>query len=324
MSINRRGIPLPGSPSISPNNLSSGYDCIAFVRMNDVYQLTLNGESKRIPITTRCQVTQVSIVEIYRKQFIVIASSIGAQIWTSDGNTMIHFLSLSNIYESELDENDQGFMRGVAATGEYICIGTSGGTCCVLQVRSDFEENIELRHKLPTSPIPISDMGGSQTLLVASNENGDIFCFDPCSAFECFASVPGCGFVCTSIRTRGLAVIAGFSTGHIRMLRASTEARICELVVEITAHSQCISGLCIHPDRNVVASCGEDQLVQVWSFYDFITMAGGGDSGVNLLFSEKLENKILTGIAYFLDGRLGAVCYDDEEMVVFSSESQTF
>ena len=53
-------------------------------------------------------------------------------------------------------------------------------------------------------------------------------------------------------------------------------------------------------------------------------MAGAGDSGVNLLFSEKLENKILTGVAYFSDGRLGAVSYDDEDMIVFSSESQVF
>lgn len=42
------------------------------------------------------------------------------------------------------------------------------------------------------------------------------------------------------------------------------------MVAEITAHVRSINGLSLHPDRNVVASCGEDQYLHVWSFYDFM------------------------------------------------------
>ena len=187
-SINYRGIPLPESPSLQPNNLSCGQDCIAFARGSDVFHLKLNGESKRMQLTTRCPIHQVRIVDVNRKQFIVIASSIGVQIWTGDGISMIHFLSLSTLLDGDSDESD--FMCGISSAGDYIFIGVSNGSCCVLQVQYDFEETVHLRRTLHTAPFPISDTTASRNLLVAANENGDIFCFDT-HAFEQFSFFQG-------------------------------------------------------------------------------------------------------------------------------------
>lgn len=311
MSYSRNlSLSLPGSPSYQPNNLSSSdfLDMIAYIRYSEVVLTSFSGSTKSIPISSRCHIYQASFITIKNSSFIVIASSLGVQVWTIDGLEMKFFYALSALVDSEEDGH---FMRGIAHIDKgFICVGCSTGSVLVFGAPSPDGENIELQHNLDASRSPISALASSDSLLVSGNEIGEVVCFAVADAFEVQCRFAGASFPCTSICTRGDIITASYSSGHIRIFRAN----IKEMAVELAAHSRCITGICLEPSLNVVASVSEDQHLRVWSIPSFSTPA---DSDVELIFSEWVENRLFTGVSFLNDGRIGVTAYDEDDMLVF-------
>lgn len=301
---------LPGSPSHQPNNLSSCdiLDNIAYIRFSEVIVSSMSGASKRIPISSRCHIYQAAFVHIQGVPFIALTSSLGVQIWTTDGGEMKYFFAISSLVDSEEEGH---FMRGVTAikTG-FICVGSSTGNIIILKATSADGEGIELQETLETSKNAITAIHASDQLLVCANDIGDIIGFNVESAFEVKCRFSGAHFPCTSILTRFDMIIAAYSTGHIRLFRPQTS----ELVIEIAAHARCITGLAIHPSLNILASVSEDQFLIVWQLPANLSRAA---NDIDLLFSEKIDNHLLTGVAFVSDEKIGVVSFDEDDMIMF-------
>jgi WD40 repeat protein len=205
------------------------------------------------------------------------------------------------------------FARGIAATENgYICTGTSGGNLIVISVPSRGGEGITFFDSLETKDSPISALCASIALVACGNDNGDIFCFDPNTAFERTCRFSGSGFPCTALCSKEDTIMAAYSSGNIRIYRTGS---VQELSVEISAHARCITGLSLHPTLFIAASCGEDQHVHVWSFPDFTSYES---AAIDLLSSTVIPNKKLTGISFMSDERIGLVAYDDDEITVLA------
>ena len=164
-------------------------------------------------------------------------------------------------------------------------------------------EGITFFDSLDTKDSPISCLATSNVLLACGNDNGDIYCFDPNEAFLQQCTFEGTGYPCTAIAAKEDVIVAGYSSGHIRVFRFFQR----EQIVELAAHARMVTALCMHSDLFLAVSCSDDQYMHVWSIPDMA-----------ILSSNKVENKKLTGVTFLSGDRVGVVAYDGDEMTVFN------
>lgn len=311
-------ITLAGSVSFQPNNLSYCSDyavCLShlntllmnfaaqcYVRFNEVVLISVDsGEARKMPISTKAVIYQAAIVNVTSTLFLVITSSEGTQIWSVDGLELKFFLPLNSLSSSN---SESYFSRGIAGTSNgYICTGTSGGTVVLLNIPSRGGEGISFFDSLETRDCPILSLASSEILIAAGNDNGDIYCFDPNESFLKQCMFHGVGFPCTAIAGKEDTIVAGFSSGHIRVYNFFQKQQL----VEVTAHARAITGISMHPDLYLAASCSEDQHMHVWSVPD-----------MSILSVNVVDNKKLTGVSFMIGDRVGVVAYDDDEITVFN------
>jgi len=306
-----RQIPLSGSVSFQPNNFSCCSDYACYARHNEVVLLSVSsGETRKMPISTKCTVHQAALVNVTSTLFLVITSSEGTQIWSVDGMELKSFLPLNTMTCGEAQGH---FCRGITGTGSgYICTGTSSGSVVVINVPARGGEGISFFDNLETKrDCPISTLASSSSVLAAGNDDGDVYIFDTSAGFECTRKFMGSGFPCTSLCVKADLVIAAYSTGHIRLYRTALK----EIAAEVTAHARTITGLCIHPTLYMAVSVSEDQHMHVWTLPDFTSYAS---AEMDLLSTCTVENKKLTGVAFINDDQIGVVAYDDDEVTIYT------
>jgi WD40 repeat protein len=219
---------------------------------------------------------------------------------------MMFYFPLNSILGFEGEE--EKFVRGVAALRDFFCVGCSTGNILVFSCKEG--GNFPLLHNLESEKIAMSSLASSPTLLVGANDNGKIFGYSGSDAFEQTFTFPGYGSPCTSLCLRDSLLLAGYSTGHIRGFRTD----IMELMFEITAHTRAVTALSLGPGGSELASCSQDQYLHVWALPDYRSSAS---SRVSLLYSQCLENKMCTGVAFLSGGRLCVSAYDEEEISLF-------
>lgn len=297
-----------GSPSLLLNNLSvSASDTFAFVRLNEVYISHMSGESFKVPIS-KSTVYQTAFITLHGICMLAILSNQGVQVWSSTGENMVFYFPLNSLLGYEGDEDK--YLRGVTATGDYLCVGCSTGNILIFEYkdRGDFP----LLHNLESEKAPITVVTSSadSSSLVCCNDVGSIFSYKIDDAFlQQKFSYRGNGFPCTAACQKGEWVFAAYSSGHIRGFRLDIE----EMCFEITAHSRAITGLTINTDGTEIISCSKDQYVNVWSIPDFRSAAS---SRVGFLFGQLLENRLCTGVVSLNDGRICVASYDDGDLAV--------
>jgi len=205
-------------------------------------------------------------------------------------------------------------MRGIADIKVgYVCVGSSVGKVVILSTPSPDGEAIDLQQTIETSASPITALAASDTLLVCGNEAGDVFAFDVAAAFEQKCKIPGYNFPITAICTRGETITATFTSGHIRLY----SARYGEMKVEVTAHLRCITAAALHSHLNLVATVSDDQFLHVWHVPD---LASRSQHDLELIYSDKVENRLLTGVAFLGEDQIGVTAFDEEDLIVFRGE----
>ncbi len=242
-----------------------------------------------------------------------VLSNLGVQIWSVNADNMLFHFPLRELLEG--DGDDEKFMRGVATTLDFLCVGSSVGSVMVFSCRSLMEGNdFPVVHQLSTErDVPVSAMASSPTnILAVGNDNGRVYGFRSDEAFVEAFNFPGFGHPCTALVLSEHVLVAAYSSGLIRLYRTD----IVELVVELTAHTRIITGLTVNLSGGYFVSCSQDQFVHVWSLPDFSSRGG---SEVSKLYSELLENKMCTGVAALSKTRFAVASYDDEEITVFRS-----
>lgn len=297
-----------GSPSLLMNNLScSTIDTFSFVRLNEVYISLLSGESFKVPIS-KSTVYQAAFIQLHGRCMLAIMSNQGVQVWSEKGDNMIFYFPLNSLLGFESDENK--FLRGVAAHGDYLCVGCSTGNVLVFGYREGGD--FPLLHNLDSekSAVTVLTTSISSSSLVCCNDVGSIYSYKIDDAFlrQKF-SYQGSGFPCTAACQQGEWVFASYSSGHIRGFRLDIE----EMCFEITAHSRAITGMVMNAEGTEIISCSKDQYVNVWSIPDFRSPSS---SRVGYLFGQQLENRLCTGVVSLSDGRICVASYDDGDLAV--------
>jgi len=296
---------LPATASFLPNNLSFLENCVSVVKFNDVFLSNYgSGDSNKVTLSPKTSVFQASLQLLHSEVFLVIASTEGTHLYMNDGLEMKFFLPIG--VSASVDTQDVAFACGIASSSDgFIFTGTSSGTITVIHVPSGSGEGISFHSALPSSDFPVLALGASASVLACGNDNGDIFGFHP-NAEADFArkcKFAGSGYPCTSIVVRDATIIAGFSLGNIRMYSATHN----EMTLEVTAHARAIYGLCLHPSLPLLASCGEDQHLHVWTLDNF-----------DLLSGHIVEHRKLTGVAFFPHDDIGVSAYDFDDIALYT------
>mmetsp|Transcript_30122 Transcript_30122/g.41360 ORF Transcript_30122/g.41360 Transcript_30122/m.41360 type:complete len:322 (+) Transcript_30122:52-1017(+) len=310
----KSSIPLTvsGSPSYLPNNLSaSPTDTLSFSRFNEVHIIQLNGSSVMKSIMDKARIHQVSFLELDGRWVLALASSAGLQVWSVTGDTILFQYSISQLpYLAE--STDDKFMRGLAATPNALCVGTSIGSVHAFLCKSVTSNSWDatLGFNMEPDHYPITTLASFQNILAVANDSGKIFGYDSFDAYVQVFSFSGFGYPCTAIVQRENVLIAGYSSGHLRLFRTDIQ----ELAIEVTAHTRAISGLAIHPALNILASVSPDQYLHVWEVPDFMSASS---RDVSILYSDLIENKICTGVSFLSSERICVATFDDDEMVVY-------
>jgi WD40 repeat protein len=284
----------------------------AIVKSTDVNIIRSNGETSRVAVQ-KCKIlTQVKFVEIGRSSALCSLSDQGLQVWSAEGDLLIFNYGIgSAVPEGE----EPRFLRGVASTGRDLVVGGSNGNVLVFDCSSGTKGgDFPLVHTLETNKYPIQAIAASSIshLVAVGDDYGNIFVYNSNEAFAQCSVFHGTGAPCTSLAVAEEGVIvAGYSTGHIRLFRTDVN----ELAAEISAHTRAVTGLAYQDNTQLLASCSGDSRVYVWSIPTFKSKS---NSTVGCVFSDLLENKMCTGIAFVGETRLAVTSYDDEELCFYS------
>lgn len=299
------------SPSYQCNNLSYNHDTdsLCFVKNTEVFVHAKSSLSHK-KIATRASaecVCTAAFVSVEGLEYLVLASSVGIQVWTTDGETLRYFSPIADLQgASSVRDDDMQFTQGIGAINSgYICVGTSWGNIVVLTAK--FEDDGEVKFgstihgKTSTA---ISAIAASNDVMASGNESGDISFYECDGDFEPIFHVPGTGAMITSIVSRECAVAAALSTGTVKVFRS--DAR--EQVLEINAHARSIMSLHLHED--VMVSCGDDSIVSVWTFSN---SCRGEETTISLVESQAVMNRMLVGAA-FTGTEVITLAYDDQKV----------
>ena len=91
--------------------------------------------------------------------------------------------------------------------------------------------------------------------------------------------------------------------------------------MEVAAHARCITAIALNPDAPVIATVSEDCVLSVW------TLPPSPEDGreVELVFTDFLEDRMLTGVAFLVDGhgerKMVAGSYDTDTLDVWREVS---
>jgi WD40 repeat protein len=233
---------------------------------------------------------------------------------------MLFFYPKSSL--PDLDEAVDSFFRGIGFSGSHTYVGTSQGQLISFTSAqstgaktTSFDcSDLKLDAVLPLSGAnsPVSAVAASSSVVAYGFDSGSIIFLDPNKGHSVMFKNSTSLSPCTSMIAKNDVVIAGFSTGHIRIFRCN----ICELAVEIRAHARPVSGLAFSPRSAYFASCGEDQIVNVWDLPDFSSRAS---SSVSNIQSIKLQNQYLTGVAFISHNKIGVASYDDDFITILTA-----
>ena len=236
------------------------------------------------------------------------------QVWSGSGNKIIFHFPLSSLpYFAESVE--EKFMRGIASTPNFLCVGTSIGTVHAFQVEHLGGDALELMLAFSLEPDhhPVTSISSYENIIAAANDSGAIFGYSASEAFLQIFSFSGYGFPCTSLVQRENVLFAAYSSGHIRVFRTDIQ----ELAIEVTAHTRTITGLSLHPQLNILVSCSQDQYIHVWEVPDFLSPSS---RDISIIYSDLVENRICTGVTFLSGDSICVATYDDDDLVVYSKD----
>lgn len=245
------------------------------------------------------------------KAYLAVLAGDRLCLWDDRKRTLVFSTNADDVTISK-----ENYFRGVTSVSGKILVGTSTGLVVGLEPSpsaSRGEVSFESCLNRNTDGTAISCMctdprviDKKRAAFAAGNVSGNISVFSGKElAAECtFACARGRRSPCMSLAMRGAHVFAGFASGHVRIFSRKSRS----MIVEICAHARSLTGLALHPSRDMLASVGEDTVLNVWTFSE--------KGEVDLKFSEAIEDALLTGVA-FRGREIVATAYDRDAVLVF-------
>jgi len=347
--MRQRFLGLNFTPSLQLQNLSTpsheDFHAICYIHDADVICMELDDDFSephilrqfKVDMRGGCLVYQAGYLNLGgRLGCLGIATDNGFYLWSAGGDRMLWFADI----EAILAANPKGasqpdlqfhYTRGMAAAcppdassagdaarGAHICFGSSVGGVCIYSFNGTL-----VRHLAPAEEgCAITCLDASAKHLVSADEEGNICAYSITDNYKNVMQVSTAGTdnsavgkYCTCICTRGGTAAAAFNTGHLRVYNIS----FGQCILELTAHSRCITGMSLHPTEDFIATCGEDQAINVWTLPTF---SPDTQSTMDLTHCEHWVDSMCTGVAWMHDSHLLCVGYDSNNMFIATHHKQ--
>lgn len=244
---------------------------------------------------------EVAYVYIGGAEFIVVALSTGAQIWSGDGLRMLYFFALTSVIgaaEGGIEPYCRGIgaIKGSKAAGGQVLVGCSDGDVFVINVPDISGARIEFGRSLRGHARSITALGSGDEHCASADAGGRIIVWSIGNSFAQQCSFSSDGFPVTSLAVRRGVLVSSLGTGCVRVHRIAG----AELILQIGSHARAVNAMDLHPTQPIVASVGSDAQLNVWSFMDGEEEAKreGGRGDVNLLYNDSVPDAILTGVRF--------------------------
>ncbi|EMP42422.1 WD repeat-containing protein 54 [Chelonia mydas] len=235
-------------------------------------------------------------------------------MYESDGSIMVYWHALDVL---EPPPAHAVFARGIAAaSGRFICVGTSSGLVLVFDIPSK-GTNITLSEVLEEHRDSITDIAsevgenpGGAADLVTADDSGALCVWRSKEEFSLLTKISAFGWTCSSVKLWNGVIAAGYGNGQIRLYEASSGA----LRATVSAHARWIYALDLAPLTGKLLSGAEDSYVQIWKLS---RSPDTGDIEIEHCHSECVPDTQLCG-ARFCDpegNSFAATGYDLSEIV---------
>lgn len=262
-----------------------------------------SGTSKDGPEVSKA--TSIRYLQLSHGPVLVVSSAIGTQIFNEDATTLLFFLPLNDAgVETESLKEHKGAC--LVPHLNHIIIGTSKGTLAAVHMPS--ADSCVAKAESPPS-VPTAEVADvcfstqAQTVLSVHN-NADLRVWTPNAdgPYVNTAAFPSSGPAPVAVAALGSRFLVAYGPGTICFYDATS----CAWQVELTAHARWITAIAVNEDAGVVASVGEDTIINLWT-------VDAGTGTVGLQHSSIVTDKLLTGVV-LRDGCAAVAAYDSDEI----------
>jgi len=293
-------LPLKASPSLLYQNLSFGENKFFYVHKGEVHCIhTASKETTSLHIKDKTLIHQVKICKLSWGTVIVLAAKSGAQFWDIKKEKVLFSVTTTDdgIFHS----------RGIAALDSNVFLGLSSGAIAVFATTKEgARQSSSLRQHRELITDISSGKVEAENVLVSADVAGEVIIWGAdLNAKVHVSKIPG--DVCTCIAVSPQNVICGYGSGKIRVYSGAGNK-----LIEIAAHGKWINSVDYCPKSNLLASVGEDMLLQLWM------LPSSSSPKVSLVGSKAVKDCLLTGTCFTDDGlRVGCCAFDTEKLFMY-------
>jgi len=354
--VRQRFLSLASTPSWQLQNLSSPHqeasNNLCYIHDADVICMEIDDDfsepqivrQSKVDMRGKCLVHQAAYLNIGSTACLGVATDNGFYVWSSGGDRMLWFAGIEAIIAANPGGSKQPdlqfhFARGMASspiprssTGNdedggqntHVFVGSSVGGVCI------YTSNGALFKYLSPAQeeCAVACLSSSAQYLASADDEGNIRAFSIKNNYKNVMQIStegtaNCtvGKYCTGICTRNSTAIAAFNTGHLRVYNIE----LGQCVLEIAAHSRCITAMSLHPTEDYIVTCGEDQAINVWTVPNFVPGSSAGasaNSTMDLTHCEHWVDSLCTGVTWWHGSYVLCVGYDSNHMFVASHHTR--
>ncbi|KAK2168720.1 hypothetical protein NP493_1222g00053 [Ridgeia piscesae] len=252
-------------------------------------------------------ILQAKLVQMGARTILVMTSQKGIQMYDADSSTMLFWYALGDVTQAEPQVS---FGRGICAVlSDYICVGNHKGEIIVLHIPAR-GSNITVSETLTGNSAAICDLASENEKMVSCDDLGTVIVWKVGDTCQQLLKINGPGYPCSAVSIWNDLIVAGYSSGHMRVFNASTG----RLHIEIAAHARWITAIDIAKKVGEVISVAEDTFLHIWQ------LKPGPEPEIEHKFSDCVSDVQLQGASFISeDGRAFAVTgYDNNELMFYS------
>jgi len=315
------------------NNLAAAHERIVYAHSKAASTIAYGGkESERIStkIDTKdlCYVHGITVCHSSSGSAIVILTTNGLQIWNGTGAHMllnyVHgkpekeqpghsawHLSCAAATEAQSDGGAHALITAGSAAGELLLFAFDAGSGQAKHLRTEQTPMSALTAL--GSATDCSRGATASDILVSGDGEGELAVWKVSGEYEkvCSSSKGAAHGPVVGVAVRNQRVIAAFDSGVIQIL--SQDALVPE--VEVYGHSRMLSGLSMHPSKDIFATVAQDSTLNVWK------LPAPGTGEVGPLLSVCWVSVLITGVTFC--GKSGddvaVIGYDNEELRIYTA-----
>eukprot|EP01012_Entosiphon_sulcatum_P003483 TRINITY_DN11119_c0_g1_i1.p1 TRINITY_DN11119_c0_g1~~TRINITY_DN11119_c0_g1_i1.p1 ORF type:complete len:310 (+),score=47.35 TRINITY_DN11119_c0_g1_i1:879-1808(+) len=308
MELGGQEVPLKASPSLQYNNLSGSGERWTYVHKSEVHVVNAGTkECTSFQLKDRVPAYQAKVIEFSGTQLLAIATQGAVQFWDFAKEKFLHTVPQGDGKDTFLSRG----ITGVSLSGKnLVFVGHSSGDISVIEIAAETGNTVSVlkEHKEVITDICSGEIGGGP-VIISADIAGEIIIWGADLAIKTRLEKIT-GDTPTSLAVANGFIVAGFGSGKLVVFDPSNGRR----VVEIAAHCRWINAIDFCPQKNTLASVGEDMLLQLWK------MPTPEDKKVALKAHRFVKDALLTGVKFSADGaKVATVAYDTEKIFLFEA-----